>query len=168
MSQLESILLNTLSSNAIIRKESEMLLIEFQLNPINEFSNVILNLIINQQLNLSIRQSATLTFKNFIKLNYAQEDAIIPLTTNDANFIKQNIINIMLQLNNTPILQSQIIATIDIIATLDFPDNWNDLINQLISNLSSNNFIQNNAILNTAHQIFRRYYSLPLNTTTIN
>lgn len=69
-------------------------------------------------------------------------------------------------------LQSQISEALSTIATLDFPDEWEGLIDvrvrskgyvveadsnqELVNSLTPDNFVVNNGVLATAHSIFRR------------
>lgn len=87
----------------------------------------------------------------------------------------------MIQLSNAPNIQVQVGEAIAVMAEWDFPLQWGDLVNvcplpppsctfvciiadrlrtiaqQLISNFSTDNFVVNNAVLQTAHAIFRRW-----------
>lgn len=88
----------------------------------------------------------------------------------------------MISLSAEPSLQVQIGEAISIMAAADFPDQWQNLIDvrverdmrytrwadtrfalsinalkqQLVQPLNPNDFVVNNAVLQTAHSIFRR------------
>lgn len=98
----------------------------------------------------------------------------------DRSALKAGIVQVMIQLSNSPNIQVQVGEAIAVMAEWDFPLQWADLVNvcyafissmlashdadrvpfqytqQLISNFSTDNFIVNNAVLQTAHAIFRR------------
>lgn len=104
------------------------------------------------------------------------EDAPTPLTTATAESLKQSVVSIMIALSGEPALQVQVGEAIAIMAEADFPDQWQNLVDvrslslvvrrrsaharhaqQLTSQLTTDNFVVNNAVLQTAHSIFRRY-----------
>ena len=65
----------------------------------------------------------------------------------------------MIQLPN--ILKSQIGEAISIIAESDFPEFWPDLIPELVTKLSLTDFEKNVGVLTVAHEVFKRWRSLP-------
>ncbi|CAJ0644672.1 10954_t:CDS:2 [Entrophospora sp. SA101] len=69
--------------------------------------------------------------------------------------IKDTIIDILIAVPTT--LQTQLIESITIIADSDFPDDWENLLPKLIHNFSQDDFVRNNAILLTAHSIFKKW-----------
>jgi exportin-2 (importin alpha re-exporter) len=95
----------------------------------------------------------------------------------DKAAIKARLVPVMIDLGTpaTARLQSQIGEALSTIATLDFPEqweglvdvsvqipsralghNWSDLEQELVRSLSPDNFVVNNGVLATAHSIFRR------------
>lgn len=73
-----------------------------------------------------------------------------------AEALKREIIPIMIHLSSEPALQVQVGEAISIMAAADFPDDWPDLVDQLTSNLSTDDYTKTNAVLHTAHSIFKR------------
>ncbi|GAA5967687.1 hypothetical protein JCM11641_005736 [Rhodosporidiobolus odoratus] len=155
--QLASILLQTLSPDATTRRQAERELAAAQSHP--SFGPAILGLAQDASQSKPTRQSASLSFKNWIKANWALEDAPTPLSTATAEALKQSVVSIMIPLSGEPALQVQIGEAIAIMAEADFPDQWNNLVDQLTSQLTPDNFVVNNAVLQTAHSIFRRWRS---------
>lgn len=114
------------------------------------------------------------------------EEAPTPLTTQVAEGLKASIVGIMLSLSTEPSLQVQLGEAISIMAEADFPDKWQGLIEvrsrvlavakeevgadplrppcsqQLVAPLSPTDYVVNNAVLQTAHSIFRRSAFQPL------
>ncbi|GAA5865792.1 hypothetical protein JCM8547_002779 [Rhodosporidiobolus lusitaniae] len=155
--QLAQILVTTLSPDATLRRQAERELTAAQSHP--SFGPTILTLAQDATQAKPVRQSASLSFKNWIKANWALEDAPTPLTTATAEALKQSVVSIMIALSGEPALQVQIGEAIAIMAEADFPDQWDNLVEQLTSQLTVDNFIVNNAVLQTAHSIFRRWRS---------
>ncbi|SCZ88440.1 BZ3500_MvSof-1268-A1-R1_Chr2-1g04412 [Microbotryum saponariae] len=157
LEQLAQMLTSTLDSSAATRRQAERNLLQIQTHP--SFGVWILQLAQDGNRNKTIRQSAALNFKNWIKANWALEEAPTPLTSSTAEGLKQSVVAIMISLANAPALQVQIGEAIAIMAEADFPDRWENLIDQLVQSLTPNDFVVNNAVLQTAHSIFRRWRS---------
>ncbi|KAK4047944.1 importin-alpha export receptor [Microbotryomycetes sp. JL221] len=157
MDSLASVLTQTLSPDATTRRNAERQLVQAQQH--DSFGHVVLELTRHTSTPKPIRQSAALSFKNWIKANWALEDAPTPLTTQSAQHLKHSIVDIMISLANEPTLQIQIAQAIAIMARADFPDQWSTLIDQLVQSLSPTDFVINNAILQTAHSIFHHWRS---------
>ncbi|KAM0752941.1 putative importin-alpha export receptor [Meredithblackwellia eburnea MCA 4105] len=151
------VLEQTLSPDAQLRRNAERQLLQAQAH--NDFAHSILQLTQDPSQPKPVRMSAALNFKNWIKANWALEDAPTPLTTATAEQLKQSIVQIMIQLAHEPALQVQVGEAISIMAQSDFPEQWKDLIDQLVTPLSPTDFVVNNALLQTAHSIFRRWRS---------
>ncbi|GJN90916.1 hypothetical protein Rhopal_003930-T1 [Rhodotorula paludigena] len=156
-SALASVLVSTLSPDAAVRRQAERDLAAAQAHP--SFGPLVLQLAQDAAQNKAVRQSAALSFKNWIKANWALEDAPTPLSTATAESLKQSIVSIMISLSGEQALQVQVGEAIAIMAHADFPDQWDGLVDQLTSQLTPDNYVVNNAVLQTAHSIFRRWRS---------
>lgn len=124
--------------------------------------NFILNLfriISLSSLPLSIRLAASIFLKNFLKVNWIDENGNHLLAQSNINIIKQEIISLMISLPEQQ-LQIQIGESISIIADSDFPHNWQNLINDLVSKLSIENMNQTKSILLVSHSIFKKWRPL--------
>ncbi|BGP55866.1 hypothetical protein JCM8202_002291 [Rhodotorula sphaerocarpa] len=152
---LANVLLSTLSPDAAVRRQAERDLTQAQAHP--SFGPLVLQLAQDAGQQKPVRQSAALNFKNWIKANWALEEAPTPLSTQTAESLKQSIVAIMISLSGEPALQIQVGEAIAIMAESDFPDQWDNLIDQLTSQLTADNFVVNNAVLQTAHSIFRSW-----------
>ncbi|ORY84121.1 putative importin-alpha export receptor [Leucosporidium creatinivorum] len=155
--QLAAILTATLSPDSTTRRGAERELLSAQAHP--SFGPLVLQLAQDATAQKAIRQSAALSFKNWIKANWALEEAPTPLTTGTAQGLKDSIVSIMISLSSEPALQVQIGEAIAIMAESDFPEQWESLIDQLVQPLSPTDYVVNNAVLQTAHSIFRRWRS---------
>ena len=108
----------------------------------------LLNYVQTQDPNL--RMAAAVYFKNYIK-KFWSEDKI---TAQDKNDIKNNIVMIMISVDQS--CQMQISEAVIQIANVDFPDDWANLVPDLISKLNLEDFKVNIGVLTTAHAIFKR------------
>ncbi|GAA5950565.1 hypothetical protein JCM3765_000532 [Sporobolomyces pararoseus] len=155
--QLVNILGSTLSPDPTTRRTAERELTQLQSQP--SFAPVILQLAQDANTPKAFRQAAVVNFKGWIRANYGIEEAPTPLTQATADQLKQSVVPIMISLSSEPALQVQVGEAIAIMAEADFPDNWQGLIDQLVQSLSPSDFVVNNAVLQTAHSIFRRWRS---------
>lgn len=69
--------------------------------------------------------------------------------------IKQFIVTLMLK--SSPAIQKQLSDAVSIIGKYDFPDNWPQLIGEMVEKFASGDFHIINGVLQTAHSIFKRY-----------
>ncbi|GAA5913683.1 importin-alpha export receptor [Sporobolomyces salmoneus] len=155
--QLVNILGSTLSPDPTTRRTAERELTQLQSQP--AFAPLILQLAQDANTPKAYRQAAVVNFKGWIRANYGIEEAPTPLTQATADQLKQSVVPIMISLSSEPALQVQVGEAIAIMAEADFPDNWQGLIDQLVQSLSPTDFVVNNAVLQTAHSIFRRWRS---------
>ena len=98
----------------------------------------------------SVRMAAAVYFKNFIKKYWAENK----LSAQDKNDIKNNIVQIMISVDQS--CQLQISDAVIQIANVDFPNDWGNLVPDLISRLNLQDFKINIGVLTTAHAIFKR------------
>ncbi|GAA6061481.1 hypothetical protein JCM10212_002560 [Sporobolomyces blumeae] len=154
---LVTILGSTLSPDPTVRRGAERDLVQLQAQP--QYAQVVLQTAQDQSVPKAFRQAAVVNFKGWIRANYGLEEAPTPLSQATADQLKQSVVPIMISLSNEPQLQVQVGEAIAIMAEADFPDNWQGLIDQLVQSLSPTDFVVNNAVLQTAHSIFRRWRS---------
>ncbi|CAG8478060.1 8971_t:CDS:10 [Ambispora gerdemannii] len=120
------------------------------------FVIAILRLVAAEGAEQVVRHASALYFKNYIKRNWVPEDEESNrLSDENRAWIKANIIDVLVGIPNY--LQLPLIDSVTIIAENDFPHQWENLIQQLISKFNTENFAQNNAVLETIHSIFKRY-----------
>lgn len=120
------------------------------------FPILLLQLVQDSSQPIPTRQAAALYFKNYVRRNWPQfegeADKVAPA---DREQIKASIIDLLVTLPTN--LQVQLEEAVSIISDNDFPDNWQNLIDVLVAKLSPTDFAVNNAVLGTAHSIFRRW-----------
>lgn len=159
---LSTCLQQTLSPHIHERKEAEKYLESVEATP--NYAILLLTLIGHESVDANIRQSASITFKNFVKRNWrVTEDEHNKIAENDRNQIKTKIVGLML---SVPLkLQRQLSDAISIIGKEDFPDKWQTLLPELTSKFQSGNFHVINGVLRTGHSLFKRYrYEFKSNT----
>lgn len=137
-------------------KQAEVYLKLIELQP--GFAINLLHVIALTNLDASVRLAGALFFKNLVRRKWMNEDGVYLLPVDDINKIKQEILDIMVQLS--PQLQVQIGELIALIAESDFPHNWQNLIDSLVSKLSLEDCFRNRAILSVCHSIFKKWRPL--------
>ncbi|KAF8867606.1 CAS/CSE protein [Infundibulicybe gibba] len=108
------------------------------------FLTHLLRLVLEQTQDRSIRLSASVYLKNLAKLKWDED--VQPLPEQDKALLRSQLA-----------VRAQIAETVSLIAELDFPERWPDLIDQLVSSLSATEYNVNIGVLQTAHSIFRQW-----------
>ena len=140
MSEIPSLLLASL--NPSTRKEAETNLQALSVQP--GFLSVLLRLVLEQSQDRSVRLAGSVYLKNVIKnrwddvrgsdrspyieLTREQEDKPIP--ENDKAALRNELIPAMIALSNASdkAMRAQVAESVSIIAGVDFPDKWPDLV----------------------------------------
>ncbi|ODV58371.1 importin-alpha export receptor, partial [Ascoidea rubescens DSM 1968] len=150
-----------LSLNPATANQSERSLKSLETS-IPSFAIILLEIVENAALGLNTRLAASLFFKNFIKRKWIDENGNYKLDVNQVQLIKSKIVGLMINLTSFKNLQLQIADSISIIADSDFPQNWTNLIDDLVSNLVNNGNDPNivNGVLIVAHSIFKKWRPL--------
>lgn len=123
-----------------------------------QYSLQLLNIVAAKPLAAKTRLAAALAFKNFIRLNYVDEEGNYKLPLDEVATIKQELVGLMI--SSPPNIQTQLGEAISIIADSDFWERWNTLIQDLVSRLSPTDFKITNGVLEVAHSIFVRWRPL--------
>lgn len=156
---------NTLESIPLYLKQSldphHAKLAEAQLKSIElqpHFAINLLHVVASTNLDASVRLASALFLKNLVRRKWVNEDGDYLLHSDDVQYIKSEILNVMIKMPNN--LQVQLGETISIIAELDFPHRWENLIDDLVAKLSVDDFVLNKGILLVAHSIFKKWRPL--------
>lgn len=144
----------SLNPNHAKQAESHLRSIESQ----PHFAINLLHTVASTNLEPAVRLAAALFLKNLVKRKWVNEDGEYMLFNDDVQYLKLEILNVMIKLPNN--LQIQLGETISIIAELDFPHNWSNLIDDLVAKLSPDDFVLNRGILLVAHSIFKKWRPL--------
>ncbi|KAI0088382.1 importin alpha re-exporter [Irpex rosettiformis] len=150
MAELPSLFLASLNPDT--RKQAEQNLHALSVQP--GFLPVLLRLVLETTQDRSVRLAASVFFKNVVKNKWEDEEAPVPEA--DKAALRSALVAAMIQLS-TPgdkTIRAQIAESISLIASVDFPERWSDLIDNLVSSLSPSNYSVNIGVLQTAHSIF--------------
>jgi len=144
----------TMSSDANVRRPAEKYLESVEVN--QNYPIVLLSLIDDSSIELITRISGAITFKNYVKRNWVEDDGK-RISESDRLAIKQTIISVML--NREDQIQRQLSDAVAIIGKEDFPEKWNHLLDELVDRIrtSGSNFQIINGILQTCHSLFKRF-----------
>lgn len=153
MQMLRSALEQTLSPEGPTRKAAERFLATLAAQP--NYVLLLLQVLENGTEERSIRLSAALVFKNFIKNNWDPEKQdCVPL--NEKNVVKEHLVELMCRMPES--IQKQLIEALTTIGEYDFPANWENLLMQLVQKLQTEQDWQVRiGVLMTANTIFKRF-----------
>ena len=121
----------TMSHDANVRRPAEKYLESVELN--QNYSLILLHLIDRDQIDVVTRISAAITFKNYIKRNWIEDDGR-RISDQDRNSIKSTIINVMLKREDQ--IQRQLSDAVAIIGKEDFPEKWPQLLSKYQYNMA--------------------------------
>lgn len=121
------------------------------------FLEHLLTLILNGSYDRSTRLAGGIYLKNVAKLRWEEDD--VPLPEADKAALRSQLVPAMIALSNPTdkAIRAQIAESVALIAELDFPVKWTDLIDQLILSLSQTDYSINVGVLQTAHSIFNQW-----------
>ena len=112
---------------------------------------------------VSIRQAAAVSFKNLVRKRWApgSEDddtdasKLQPMSQQDKEFVKQNILNLMCAVPND--VQKQLSEALTIISAHDFPEKWPGLLPDMVTKFTSQDLHIINGVLRSANAIMKRF-----------
>ncbi|KAK7018654.1 importin-alpha export receptor [Paramarasmius palmivorus] len=153
MADLPTLLLASLNPGT--RKQAEQ-----NLNALSEqpgFLSHLLTLVLNQSQDRAVRLSASVYLKNLVKLRW--EEDVQPLAEQDKATLRSQLVPAMLQFSapQDKGIRAQVAESVALIAELDFPSKWPDLIDQLVGSLQTSDSNTILGVLHTAHSIFRQW-----------
>ncbi|KAL0945218.1 hypothetical protein HGRIS_000730 [Hohenbuehelia grisea] len=139
------------------RKQAEQTLQSLSGQP--GFLSSLLRLILEPSLERSVRLAGGIYIKNIAKHQWDEEEQRVAPA--EKAQLRSQLVPAMLSLSDPAdkSIRAQIAETVSLIAALDFPNEWPDLIDQLVKALSPTNYHANLSILETAHSMFRRWRS---------
>ncbi|KAI0648900.1 Cse1-domain-containing protein [Trametes meyenii] len=149
--QLPSLLLASL--NPASRKQAEQSLHSLSVQP--GFLAHLLTLVLQPSQDRAVRLAASVYLKNIIKSRWEDDEPPVPQA--DRAALHEALVPAMIQLSNAhdKAVRAQVAESISLIAKVDFPEQWTDLVDKLVFSLSDSNYEVNVGILETAHSIFR-------------
>ena len=158
--ELIEILSQTLSTDANARKTAERLLSDASKRPRHHID--VLQLIASMDgnnTNPAIRQAAAVHFKNIVKKGWDADaedgtDGIV-ISDEERGLIKSHLVELMCTV--PPQIKSQFSEAISLIAAIDFPQKWDNLLNDLIQKFNSPDPNIVSGVLLTANSILKRF-----------
>lgn len=154
---LRTVIADTLSPYADTRTAAEARLSEGQKS--QGYPLELLKLVASAECEDVIRQAAAVNFKNAIKKGWDtnREDGNdgIVISTEDRNMIKNHLVQLMCTV--PPQIQSQLSESISLIAEVDYPDHWQNLLPELVQQFNSNDPTILIGVLTTANSIFKGF-----------
>ncbi|KAF8650732.1 hypothetical protein AX16_005105 [Volvariella volvacea WC 439] len=156
MADLPALLLASL--NPQTRKQAEQNLSSLSVQ--QGFLSHILQLVLTSSQDRAVRLSASVYLKNVTKLRWDED--VQPLAEQDKQALRNELVPAMLALSNPAdkAIRAQVAESVSLIAELDFPEKWPNLIDQLVASLSPTDYNVNIGVLETAHSIFNRWRAL--------
>lgn len=131
------------------------------------FAFMLLALIQSDTASTAIRLAAAIQFKNLCKLNWSidENDEEQRVVADDEKVvIRAQLIPMLVALAQVPnpsqAILAQVNESIALVALSDFPDHWETLIDELVAQLSCDNYHVILSVLATSHAIFRRWRSM--------
>lgn len=114
---------------------------------------------VSEASNDAIRQAAAVHFKNIVKKGWdtTKEDGNygIVISEHDRALIKDNLVQLMCEV--PPNIQSQCSESISLIAAVDYPAKWENLLPMLVQKFGSNDIRVVNGVLLTANSLFKPF-----------
>lgn len=105
----------------------------------------------------TLKMAYAIVLKNFVRSNW------IHINEKNRSFFKKNILNILLAAPRG--VGIQLTDVISVIAKLDFPSKWHQLITEMVHQLNFGTLQSKNSVLRIASWIFNRYrYEEPSNS----
>lgn len=141
---------------------STFIVAEVHLNEAQKISGhplVVLQLVASDAVNPAVRQAAAVHFKNVVKKGWDRDaedgtDGIV-ISDNDRGLIKSHLVNLMCTAPAQ--IQAQCSEAISLIAKVDFPQDWSNLLTELIDKFNSPDPTVVCGVLATANSILKRF-----------
>ncbi|KAJ8681341.1 hypothetical protein QAD02_017128 [Eretmocerus hayati] len=151
---LSEYLRHTLSPDVTVRRPAEKFLESVELN--QNYPLLLLHLVDKSEIEMTIRIAGAIVFKNYVKRNWkVDEDSPNKIHAQDRIAIKKLIVNLMLHSPDS--IQKQLSDSVSVIGKYDFPEQWPELIDQMVEKFGTGDFHVINGVLHTAHSLFKRY-----------
>jgi exportin-2 (importin alpha re-exporter) len=118
---------------------------------------MLLAIISGDNLEISVRLSASILLKNFVKTNWPllEED---PEKVSPAlrTLLKSTLIKLSIAKNISKPIRNQLSEAIHLVAVVEFPDNWPEFLAEIIDLLKTNDLEIIDALLDTLSRVFER------------
>ncbi|KAG6868898.1 hypothetical protein C0993_008196 [Termitomyces sp. T159_Od127] len=153
MADLPALLLASLQPTT--RKQAETNLNAVSVQP--GFLSHLLRLVLEPSQDRAVRLAGGVYLKNISKHRW--EEDVQPLAEQDKAALRSELVPAMLALSSPAdkSIRAQVAESVSLIAELDFPQKWENLIDQLVASFSPTDYNINIGVLETAHSIFCKW-----------
>ncbi|KAF4612796.1 hypothetical protein D9613_011749 [Agrocybe pediades] len=153
MSDLPTLLLASLKPDT--RKAAEQGLAALSVQP--GFLTHLLRLVLDSTQDRAVRLAGSIYLKNTAKHKWEEDVQGVP--EQDKTALRAELVPAMIALSNPAdkAIRTQVAESVSLIAELDFPNKWVNLIDQLVASLSATDYNVNVGVLQTAHSIFGQW-----------
>jgi len=157
---ITSLFQHTLEASPESRAQAESKLTELSTCP--QFLSVLLQMVMSENVQISVRQAAVIYFKNMVGKHWREHDAevqegeksyIIP--PDDKAFIRTNMVESIISASE--LIRVQLTVSINEILSCDFPDNWPDICDKINGYITSDNQGTWLGSLVVLYQIVKKY-----------
>lgn len=155
--QLQNYLAGALLPDPVKQKQAEAFLGKMSTAPYtNLFIPTLLRIVCNANVEESVRQIASIKFKNSITKGWEYHDDYMEVPEELKPTLRAQMIDVMCSVPHK--LQAQISEAVRVMALKDFPDQWPDLLSSLVKKMATST---NPAIiigaLKTSHEILKQF-----------
>ncbi|ETW06943.1 hypothetical protein, variant [Aphanomyces invadans] len=154
LSALVQVLQATLSPQAAPRRAAEIQLKEITKQPNGPL--LLLNVLRTPDVDMGVRLAASIAFKNLVKKEWDPESEVC-IATECKALVKTHLVSLMCDMPDN--LMKQLSAALFTIGEYDFPDQWPELLPQIVDKLGnpSSDMHTINGMLETSNAIFKRF-----------
>ncbi|KAI5826864.1 Cse1-domain-containing protein [Schizophyllum commune Tattone D] len=155
MSDLPTLLRASLDPST--RKQAEANLTEVSKQ--QGFLVALLRLVLEPSQDRAVRLAGSVYLKNVVKLRWEEDVNALPEA--DKAALRSELVPAMIALSSPSdkSIRAQVAEAVSLVAELDFPERWTNLMDQLVSSLSATDYNVNVAVFETAHSIFQPWRS---------
>jgi exportin-2 (importin alpha re-exporter) len=175
LDQLSQLFTDTL--DPAVRKQAEQNLTSLERQPEQHFPVLLLALISSPNYPIPIRLAASIKLKNICRRAWSDDESLEVednsqlsvyqlVSEPDRKQLKSSLLPLLIQLSQPAVLAAnpiglrlQLSESIALIANKDFPDDWPNLIDEMVIGMQSStpDSVALQGVLQTAHSIFRKW-----------
>ncbi|RHZ46534.1 hypothetical protein Glove_615g3 [Diversispora epigaea] len=129
----------TYHSDQNLQKQAELQLKQIEANP--GFISILLQILSSQESELGARQAISIYLKNRIRSSWDYTNSssltVVPIDPQDREAFKRNIFHVLVTVPN--VVRVQLLDSLGKVLSYDYPEKWQDFMNQVHDFLTNNN-----------------------------